>query len=272
MMLMETYFVLLTAIVSNVLYVNVPKRVKYMAICTKNFKPTCNRTEWKLKRLVTINDGQLPVFAVDLRKNTFKYKLELIFEDGRERDTENWEMGHHKAEEHFKVKLKNMNLQALNNCSLIAERSNCINVRNLPKDIPQPIEGGRIVKTKFGERVILDLEGDQVVFLSQRVTETYRSYIEHFSTKKYHLVFRGCIDTGKQNNSRKKDEYIAGRRGVTLEELSMKTICENVSCIADFLRVEEEDSLIPWKMKKEITRNIANNKWKYLCKMTQNYR
>ncbi|KAG5862567.1 hypothetical protein JTB14_014803 [Gonioctena quinquepunctata] len=42
------------------------------------------------------------------------------------------------------------------------------------------------------------------------------------------------------------DEHIViiqtGAGCVTLEESSMKTICENVSCIADFLR---EDSFIP---------------------------
>ncbi|KAG5888858.1 hypothetical protein JTB14_031416 [Gonioctena quinquepunctata] len=44
-----------------------------------------------------------------------------------------------------------MNLQALNNSPIIAERVNSATVRNLPKVIPQPIEGGRIVKSKFGE-------------------------------------------------------------------------------------------------------------------------
>ncbi|KAG5877937.1 hypothetical protein JTB14_006844 [Gonioctena quinquepunctata] len=84
-----------------------------------------------------------------------------------------------------------MNFQALNNCSMIAER-------DLPKEIPQPIEEGRIVETKFGESVLLELGDGQVVFLPQRVTVTYSPYIEHFSTKKYCLVFRGCINTEKQ--------------------------------------------------------------------------
>ncbi|KAG5862859.1 hypothetical protein JTB14_022943 [Gonioctena quinquepunctata] len=97
----EMNFVLLTAIVSNVLYVNVPKRVKYMTLCAEDSKHMCNRTDWKMMRLVIIDDGQLPVFAADVPQNTSKCELKLIFEDGRERDTKIWGIGH-KAKEMLK--------------------------------------------------------------------------------------------------------------------------------------------------------------------------
>ena len=63
---------------------------------------------------------------------------------------------------------------------------------------PQPIKTAKVVTTKFGKSVLIELE-DSVVFLPSRVTETYSPHIGYFGSGKYSLVFRGKVETGKAN-------------------------------------------------------------------------
>lgn len=84
MAMLKESFVLLTAILNNILYVNVPYGVKNMAICF-----SCeNRSDYTVMSLTNINDGRLPVFYYYKELPIVDYKLKLIFEDGTEGDTE----------------------------------------------------------------------------------------------------------------------------------------------------------------------------------------
>lgn len=83
MALLKESFVLLTAILNNILYVNVPYGVKNMAICF-----SCeNRSDYTVMSLTNINGGRLPVFYYK-ELPIVDYKLKLIFKDGTEGDTE----------------------------------------------------------------------------------------------------------------------------------------------------------------------------------------
>lgn len=67
------------------LYVNVPKGVHKMAVC---FTKCENRSDFTVMRHKMINDGQLPVFYIDVVENVTTYKLKLIFPDQTEGDTD----------------------------------------------------------------------------------------------------------------------------------------------------------------------------------------
>ncbi|CAH1987011.1 unnamed protein product [Acanthoscelides obtectus] len=86
---LRTSVIILTAIVNNVLYTNVPNNVKRIAICFNDEKIDCNQTEWSLMNHKVMNYGQLPVFFKEIPKSkgTF-YKIKLIFPDNTEEDSE----------------------------------------------------------------------------------------------------------------------------------------------------------------------------------------
>ncbi|XP_050509174.1 uncharacterized protein LOC114338412 [Diabrotica virgifera virgifera] len=70
-----------------------------------------------------------------------------------------------------------------------------IKLKDLTRDTPFKINAAKVVKAKYGEAVILELE-ENVVFLPHRVTKDYVPYLQEFSTKRYSLVFRGLQDIG----------------------------------------------------------------------------
>lgn len=92
-----------------------------------------------------------------------------------------------------------MDLNALNNISLLEkENKPPKKLGELEQNKPYKILSGVVTNTKFGKAVLLELE-DWVVFLPNRVTETYTPYLKYFAEKKYWLVFKGTKPTKKPN-------------------------------------------------------------------------
>ncbi|XP_074034173.1 uncharacterized protein isoform X2 [Leptinotarsa decemlineata] len=93
-----------------------------------------------------------------------------------------------------------MDLNKINGISLVdtENKKPVEKLQNLPLGEPQKIFSARIVQTKFGKTVLLELE-KHITFLPQRVTKTYERFINHFEQEKYAIVFRGLINTGKAN-------------------------------------------------------------------------
>ncbi|KAG5861840.1 hypothetical protein JTB14_002407 [Gonioctena quinquepunctata] len=71
-----------------------------------------------------------------------------------------------------------------------------IKLKNLIVGKQYKIHTAKLVPTKFGEAVLLELE-ETVVFLHQRVTDEYKPQIANFSPEKYAVIFRGTKDVGK---------------------------------------------------------------------------
>lgn len=89
-----------------------------------------------------------------------------------------------------------MDLKQLNNHTKFAEKKPTKKLGDLKIREPHPIVSARIVKTKFGEAILLELT-DSVVFLPSRVTDAYRSQTQYLVNEKYSLIFEGAIDVGK---------------------------------------------------------------------------
>lgn len=84
MVVLKENFVLLTAILNNVLFVNIPHGVQHIAIC---FEDCSNRTAYALMSYTVLNDGHLPVFYAEVPSTT-RCKLKLIFHDRTEGDAD----------------------------------------------------------------------------------------------------------------------------------------------------------------------------------------
>lgn len=88
-----------------------------------------------------------------------------------------------------------MDLRKLNNVSLLETKPN-IKLANFPINVPRPIFSARLVKTKFGETILLEFE-DSTTFLPKRVVPLIRDNLENFTSGKYCLVFKGLEDVNK---------------------------------------------------------------------------
>ena len=88
--------------------------------------------------------------------------------------------------------LKSVNEKAL----LEGPRKPVQKLDSLPADIPQKILKARLVPTKFGESILVELE-ESVVFLPRRVTDDFKTQLGYLNTQKYSIVFRGTEDFGK---------------------------------------------------------------------------
>ncbi|KAG5865133.1 hypothetical protein JTB14_030206 [Gonioctena quinquepunctata] len=91
-----------------------------------------------------------------------------------------------------------MDLKALNSISLLEKNipKPVIKLQDLIVGDPQKIYSAKLVQTKFGETVLLELEKN-VVLLPQRVVAEYKPYVSLFSERKHAIIFRGNIDVGK---------------------------------------------------------------------------
>ncbi|XP_057654728.1 matrix metalloproteinase-2-like [Diorhabda carinulata] len=78
----------------------------------------------------------------------------------------------------------------------MAERKPITKIQDLPLNTLRAIKKAKIVNSKFGESVLLDLD-TEVVFLPQRVTSVYKPVIEEFEKEKYGIIFKGLVDVGK---------------------------------------------------------------------------
>lgn len=86
--LLNANFVLLTSVLNNILYINVPSGVTQMAICLDNLQRDCTPTEWLMMNFMQVNDGKLDTFSIPIYQK--EYKLKLVYQDGREEEFENW--------------------------------------------------------------------------------------------------------------------------------------------------------------------------------------
>lgn len=84
MVMLREDFVILSLILNNVLYLNVPYEVQHIAICYKSCE---NRSEFALMKNEVVNDGYLPVFSSEIPPNVTKYKMKLTFHNHSERDS-----------------------------------------------------------------------------------------------------------------------------------------------------------------------------------------
>lgn len=89
-------------------------------------------------------------------------------------------------------------LQKLNASSILDDRKPAKKLRELEKGHAYKICNCRVINSKFGDSVLIELE-DFVTFLPKRVTENYAPHCEELSTGQYSLVYRGEVDTGKTN-------------------------------------------------------------------------
>lgn len=90
-----------------------------------------------------------------------------------------------------------VDLNKLNEVSHI-RRKETIKLKDLPENAPHPILSVKIVTTKFGRSVLVELE-QYTVFLPKRIVASVEENIENFIPKKYSLIFKGLVDCNKVN-------------------------------------------------------------------------
>lgn len=83
MAILKANFIILTAILNNVLYTNVPLGVQQMAIRFDN------QTEWRKMNFSVVNNMKLNTFSIAIDEAK-RYKLKLIFNDGTEGEFKDW--------------------------------------------------------------------------------------------------------------------------------------------------------------------------------------
>lgn len=89
-----------------------------------------------------------------------------------------------------------MDLKKLNSISLLEVKPN-VKLSEFPLNVPLPILSTKLVKTKFGETILLDFE-DRTTFLPKRVAPLIRdNYLEKLTDGKYCLIFKGMKDVNK---------------------------------------------------------------------------
>lgn len=85
-----------------------------------------------------------------------------------------------------------MNLNEINQVGVAVPLKPLIKLKDLVLGKPYPIIKARIINTKFGEAVLLDLD-DVSCFLPKRATNVFRNQVEQFIPKKYGLMFKGIL-------------------------------------------------------------------------------
>lgn len=88
-----------------------------------------------------------------------------------------------------------MDLQKLNEVSLLETKA-VVKLAELPVNIPQPIYGAQLIKTKFGETVLLEFE-EKKAFLPKRVVPLMKDNLTQFTDGKYSIVYEGLKDVKK---------------------------------------------------------------------------
>lgn len=92
-----------------------------------------------------------------------------------------------------------MDLQAVNNQALINQKP-AQKLKELSIECPYKILSAKIVKSKFGKVVLLELE-DCCCFLPSRMTEILKGKESHFLNAKYALVYKGEKSVGAFTSS-----------------------------------------------------------------------
>ncbi|KAG5865827.1 hypothetical protein JTB14_031337 [Gonioctena quinquepunctata] len=129
-----------------------------------------------------------------------------------------------------------MDLNALNSISLLETKvpKPVIKLKNLIVGEQYKIYTAKLVQTKFGESVLLELEKN-VVFLPQRVTDEYKPHIANFSPEKHAVIFRGTKDVGKPYSAASFVYINCIGINMQLRELCIKIICQDIRAIILFI-------------------------------------
>lgn len=89
-----------------------------------------------------------------------------------------------------------MDLETLNRVCLAENEKQLVKLQDLTINEKYSICKATIVNTKYGRSILLHLES-KVVFLPQRVTNTFEPQLNHFAEGKYALIFKGTKDVRK---------------------------------------------------------------------------
>lgn len=89
-----------------------------------------------------------------------------------------------------------MNFEKLNKTCLLDSIKSIIKTNELPVNEPIPILSAKIVKTKYGETVLIELENN-CTFLPKRVLPFMKDNLSQFTDSKYSIIFRGQKDVNK---------------------------------------------------------------------------
>lgn len=89
-----------------------------------------------------------------------------------------------------------MDFEKLNKTCLLDNIKPVIKTKDLLECGPIPILAAKIVKTKFGETVLIEFENN-CAFLPKRVLPLMKNNLEKFTAGKYSVIFRGLKDVNK---------------------------------------------------------------------------
>lgn len=87
-----------------------------------------------------------------------------------------------------------MDLSKINDMCKI-NRKETIKLSDLKQDVPVLIKGVKIIDTKYGKAVLVDL-GSTEVFLPKRATSAIEECVKEFIPDKYVLIYKGTIECG----------------------------------------------------------------------------
>nr|CAH7761434.1 unnamed protein product [Callosobruchus chinensis] len=90
-----------------------------------------------------------------------------------------------------------MDLTKINLQSLVQDRQRkqTKKLKELQTNTPYRIFSAEVVAGLYGEQVVLNLQ-DQAIYLPNRVTEVYKKNLDHFTSQKYSIIYRGEVNCG----------------------------------------------------------------------------
>lgn len=88
-----------------------------------------------------------------------------------------------------------MDIQLLNRYSLLENVKPIVKLTELPINTPVAILSAKIVKTRFGETVLLEFANAKT-FLPKRMVPLMRDHIDNFADSKYSFIFEGLMQVG----------------------------------------------------------------------------
>ena len=90
-----------------------------------------------------------------------------------------------------------MDFTKLNQTALLEGNNKpLIKLSELAKDVPTKILLARLINTKYGECILLELE-ENTTFLPKRVVPMMKDHLEEFSSGNYSIVFQGFKNVNK---------------------------------------------------------------------------
>lgn len=88
-----------------------------------------------------------------------------------------------------------MNFENLNKVALLQSKP-IGKLIELPLDVPHEIYGAKILNTKFGETILLELK-EKKIFLPNRVVNQMKDNLPQFIDGKYSIIYQGLREVNK---------------------------------------------------------------------------